>query len=268
MPMRWLSVATDWLFESGRRAFLVCLLAGLAVSWLSVDYSRLRHGSSSMKPVSLLLQHPNGAGINFAIPLAYLPASEDRRGGDSGGLIIVRATYPEMSPIDRRRDGYASTELREISIRPLQFDPEIWIRSSESDSVRAILAGNAGQDSMAPEAGMPGFLVYRFKWAGKINEYLVPTDRAGAEAHATFVDCGPYLDADLARPINGICSAYVQHSDRTFIVYSIPRRALDQWQDMEEKVLTLTNSFVVSCFEGSPLEPDEQPQNTHSCDMK
>lgn len=171
-----------------------------------------------------------------------------------------------MSPVDRRRD--ASAELREISIRPLQFDPEIWIRSGRSDTVRAILASDANQESLVPEAGKPGFLVYRFRWAGKINEYLVPIDRAGAEARPTFVDCGPYLDDDLAKPVNGICSAYVQHSDRTYIVYSIPRRALDQWHDMEEKVLTLTNSFVVSCFEGSPLVPDEEPENTHSCDMK
>ena len=71
MPMRWLSVATDWVFESGRRVFLVCLLAGLAVLWLSIDYDRLIHGSSSMKPVNLFLQNAGGAGIEFAIPLAY-----------------------------------------------------------------------------------------------------------------------------------------------------------------------------------------------------
>lgn len=263
--MRWVRVATDWVFESGRRAFLVCVLVGLAVLWLSIDYDRLIHGSSSMERVSLFLQDSGGAGINFAIPRAYLPASEDRHGGNSGGLIVVRATYPEMSPVDRRKDGYASAELREISIRPLQFDPDIWIRSGRSDSVRKIFARNANQDSLVPDAGMPGFLVYRFKWAGNINEYLMPIDRVGADARATFVDCGPYLDAALTKPIKGICSAYVQQSDRTYLVYGIPRRALDQWQDMEVRVLKLTNSFVVSCFEGSLLAPNEEPDSTHPC---
>ena len=264
--MRWLSVATDWVFESGRRVFLVCLLACLAVLWLSIDYDRLIHGSSSMKPVNLFLQNAGGAGIEFAIPLAYLPAHEDRRGGNSGGLIIIRATYPEMSPVDRRRDGYANAELREISIRPLQFDPDIWIMSGRPDTVHTVLASDANQDSLVPDAGKPGFLVYRFKWAGQINEYLVPIDRAGAEARPTFVNCGPYLDTDLAKPIKGICWAYVQHSDRTYIRYSIPRRALDQWQDLEERVLKLTNSFVVSCFEGPQLAPNADPENTHSCE--
>lgn len=263
--MRWVSDATDWAFESRGRAFLACLLAGLATLWLSIDYDRLRHGASSMKRVSLFMQNSGGAGTKFAIPPAYLPALEDRGGGNSGGLIVVRATYPELSPIDRRRDGYASAELREISIRPLQFDSDISIRSGGPDSVRAILASDANQDSLVPEAGKPGFLVYRFKWAGKINEYLLPVDRAGADARAAFVDCGPYLDADPTKPVNGICSAYVQHSDRTYIVYSIPRRALDQWHDMEEKVLRLINSFVVSCFEGSQLAPDQEPDSTHPC---
>lgn len=266
--MRWVSVATDWVFASGRRAFLVCLMAGLAVLWLTIDYDRLRHGASSMKRVSLFLQNLGGAVTNFAIPLAYLPALEDRRGGNSGGLIIVRATYPEMSPVDRRGDGSASAELREISTRPLQFDPDIWIRSGRSDSVRAIFASAVNQDSLVPSAGVAGFFVYRFMQGGKINEYLVPIDRAGADARATFVDCGPHLDADLVKPIKGICSAYVQQSDRTYIVYNIPRRALDQWQDVEERVLELTNSFVVSCFEGTQLAPDDEPENTHSCEME
>jgi hypothetical protein len=69
--MRWVSVATDWMFESGSRALLVCVLAGLAVLWLSLDYSRLIHGFGSMKPVSLFLQNSGGAGIEFAIPLAF-----------------------------------------------------------------------------------------------------------------------------------------------------------------------------------------------------
>jgi hypothetical protein len=266
MPMRWVSVAIDWMFERGSRALLVCVLAGLAALCLSIDYGRLIHGSSSMGPVSLSLQNSGGAGVEFAIPRAYLPASQDHRGGNSGGLIVVRATYPEMSPVDRRRDQDASAELREISIRPLQFDPDIWIRSGRSDTVRAIFASNANQASLVSGNGRPGFLVYRFEWAGKINEYLLPVDRAGADARATFVDCGPYLDAALATPIKGICSAYVQHRDRTYLVYDIPRRALDQWHDVEERVLKLTNSFVAGCFEGSLLAPDEDPENTHPCE--
>jgi hypothetical protein len=161
MPMRWVSVATDWMFESGSRALLVCVLAGLAVLWLSLDYSRLIHGFGSMKPVSLFLQNSGGAGIEFAIPLAYLPAAQDRRGGNSGSVIVVRATYPEMSPIDRRRDRDASAGPRETSIRPLQFDPDIWIRSGSSDSVRAIF--HAGRGSAVQGAGRPGFLVYRLE---------------------------------------------------------------------------------------------------------
>jgi hypothetical protein len=94
----------------------------------------------------------------------------------------------------------------------------------------------------------------------------MPVDRASADARATFVDCGPYLDAALTTPIKEFCSAYVQHSDPTYIVYDIPRRALDQWHDMEERVLKLTNGFVAGCFEDPPLAPDDDPDNTHPCE--
>lgn len=215
-----------------------------------------------MTPVEIYLQHPNGAGTRLRIPAAYMQWGEDRAGGVSDGMVVLVAVYPEMTPVALSQNP----DKAEFSIHPLRFDNLIHIRSSLPDGIKRIFADSANPATLIKHHDTPGFSLYRAKFAGQTNEYLVPIVQVSGGTDVVF-DCGPYLDSDMTKRLWGVCAAHVQATDRIMVVYKVPRRAVDRWREVHEKVMTLFRSFVVDCFEGGNLKKGDRPDHLYPCQI-
>lgn len=215
-----------------------------------------------MTPVEIYLQNAQGAGTRLRIPAAYMQWSEDREGGVSDGMVVLVAVYPQMIPVALSQNP----DKGEFSIDPLRFDNLIHLRPSSPDGIKRIFAEPVNPETLIPDGGTPGFLMYRADFAGQTREYLVPIVQGGTSgATGVVLDCGPYLDIKANKRLWGVCDVHVQATDRLIIVYDVPRRGVDRWHEVHEKVMILFRSFVVDCFDGPKLKRGDRPDQLYPC---
>lgn len=223
-----------------------------------------RRFAKDMTPVEIYLQHAQGAGTRLRVPAAYMQWSEDRARGVSDGMVVLAAVYPEMMPVALSQNP----DKAEFSVDPLRFDNLIHIRPSLPDGIKRIFAESINPTTLIPDGGTPGFLMYRADFAGQTREYLFPIVQGGtSDATDVVFACGPYLDRDAKKRLWGQCDVHVQATDRLIVVYDVPRGALDRWQEVHEKVMTLFRSFVVDCFNGPKLKKGDTPDQLYPCQI-
>jgi hypothetical protein len=216
-----------------------------------------------METVELYLQNSRGAGTRLRIPAAYMQWRDDRKGGVSDSIIALVAVYPEMIPYaSLSRDERRKFQNWEIDAQPLRFDPLIHLRDAIPGTLdrlhfsdRLVLANRVVSDERS-------FITYRANFAGTVKGYFVPSQQIEA---GPVLECLPLPPGTTADTCRTNCLAYAQYSDRMLLVYSVPRRSIDQWREIDGKVRALIKSFVVDCFEGPPLSDGDAPENFHIC---
>lgn len=214
-------------------------------------------------PVEIYVQNSSGSGARLRVPVEYLPSRDDRAGGLSDGLIRLLASYPDMSPAARRGDD---SKRSDYSIQPLRFETLVQIRAAAPNSIAVIFSDRVKHEHLVRDANEPGFSMYRAVWAGQTREYLVPIDQDRKYGPiGTVFDCGPYVDSSMTKRLWSVCVGHVQPIDRFYVEYEIPRQAVDQWREVENRVLSLIRSFVVDCFEGPELDGGNEPDKFHEC---
>lgn len=231
---------------------VVCLAAFAVIFWCA-------YGSSSMRPVTVFVQNLKGQGVMFTVPAAYFKNAQNGRVATS---MWIEAAYPDMGPY-----RLLTREQRE-KLKPGEYWMSIQVHATNtSQIVQAIFARKVNVETLAFGNSVPGFEVYRDRYAGKINEYLVPETSAGGSGSLERVmDCGPYLDDTLTTRFSGICWAYVQPSDGFYLRYGIARDHLPRWQEVERKALDLLRQFDMRCYHDD-LQEGEEPVETQPCEL-
>jgi hypothetical protein len=227
----------------------------------TVDAMPVRGFVKDMEPVELYVQNGRGAGTRLRIPAAYMQWKDNRKGG-MHRLIALIAVYPEMvpyallSPEERRK-----FQAWELPHHPLRFDPLIHVRTAVPESLDLYFSEflEPANRVTSEEAS---FVAYRAKWAGVTRDYFVPVEQHKSRP---VLQCLPLPAGSTAGSTHTNCTAYAQFSDRMLITYTVPRREIDQWHAIDEKVRALIKSFVVDCFDGRVLPEGDVPTDFHAC---
>ena len=251
---------------------LVAVTAIVGIGWTkfdavddvieAIEAVPVRGFVKDMEPVELYSQNGRGAGTRLRIPAAYMQWQDNRKGG-LDRLITLIAVYPEMTPYALLpREERRKFETWEIARRPLRFDPLIHVRAALPQGLDRLHFSEFLEPANRVTSDESSFIAYRASWAGVTRDYFVPVkqDKSGAA-----LECLPLPAGSTAESTHTNCTAYVQFSDRILITYTVPRRDIDQWRAIDEKVRALIKAFVVDCFDGPVLPDGGVPTNFHAC---
>lgn len=228
----------------------------------AIDAMPVRGFVTDMEPVELYSQNGRGAGTRLRIPAAYMQWQDNRKGG-LDRLIALIAVYPEMTPYavlpreERRR-----FETWEIAQSPLRFDPLIHVRAALPRSLDRLHFSEFLAPANRVTSEEASFIAYRASWAGATRDYFVPAEQPKS---GPILQCLPLPAGSTAGSTHTNCTAYAQFSDRMLITYTVPRRDIDQWRAIDEKVRALIKTFVVDCFDGPVLPEGDAPTDFHAC---
>lgn len=217
---------------------------------------------TDMEPVELYSQNGRGAGTRLRIPAAYMQWRDNRKGG-LHRLIALIAVYPEMTPYALlSREEQRKFVTWEIARRPLRFDPLIHVRAVLPESLGRLHFSEFLQPANRVTSDEAAFIAYRASWAGVTRDYFVPAEQ---EKSGPVLQCLPLPAGSTAESSHTNCTAYAQFNERMLITYTVPRRDIDQWRAIDERVRALIRTFVVDCFDGPVLPEGDVPTDFHAC---
>jgi hypothetical protein len=264
-----MSIPVIWKTLVVMAAVAICI--GALIIWMPRPFNPTGRGyTDDMSPVELYVQNSRSQGTRLRIPAAYMQWEFNRRGGLASRIAMV-AVYPEMTPF-----GTLSREEKDQFINgnppkdgPLHFDPLIHVDDGIPDGFERIFYGKIEPKRLRSKWVDLNFTHYSATFAGSVRDYLVPN---GANMSATgegvkgpFIECLPLPAGIKEEESLYMCTGTILLNDRMLVDYSIPRRKLIEWHEIQNGVEALVGSFIVDCFEGDKLEKGGRPRAFHSC---
>ena len=251
---------------------LAMFFGGAALGWLLVKagpVEPMRGFVKNLDPVELYLQNGYGVGTSFRIPAAYMQWREDRNGGNVGGMIALIVVYPDMTPYALlSRDERRKFEEGNISEDELRFDPLIRLASAVPESLELKFSDVLLEENIVADLAGGGLVQYRATRLGVTKDYLTPTPPA-QQKQSPYIT-GPVFECVPIQPgteRHTRCIVNAQFSDRLLLSYSIPRRSIDQWQEVDDRIRSLVKSYIAGCFEGPVLKGDDEIEQLHACEF-
>lgn len=250
----------------------VAICIGALIIWTPTrPFNALRRSyTDDMSPVELYVQNSRGEGTRLRIPAAYMQWEFNRRGGLASRIATV-AVYPEMTPFGtlsrQEKDQFINGNSSKGGL--LRFDSLIHVYDMIPDGFERIFNDKIEPKRVRSKSMDPNFTRYSSTFAGDMRDYLVPhganMSATGEGVKGPFIECLP-LPAGVKEEESRIrCVGTILLNDRLSVDYSIPRRSITEWHEIQKDVQALIGSFIVDCFEGDMLEEGDRPRAFHPC---
>lgn len=200
-----------------------------------------------------------GAGIHLRIPHRY----DISANGTVVHFLALKIPYPEL--VLRNKDS-GLQDASQPAAEPLDHI-FIELRISASTRIEDVFAkklqGVSPFESQL-QIGLDTYRVYNKGSTTDYQEYMVSQARPEGQGRTTM-NCGAYVGGRLNKYLWDFCYAYVQYTDRLYVIYHLPRRALDDWRSIEADVLAYLRSVTVDCFESDPSSHEISRMRFQAC---
>jgi hypothetical protein len=242
--------------SSRRMTLFVIGLVGLVIGVGLGDAWRLVSHRTSMEPVDItLVDSSSGNGIRFSVPKAYLKRNYDRGGGQPTDFVI-ETIYPDMTP----RSLSDSSDFDGLDDE--RFSIHIWVFPGDPAGVARSIGHRVDQLPKTVSDREPSFTIYNWESS---RDYLIPAEHL--DEKTLYFDCIPFEAVREPTRQRIRCTAYAGFGDRLLVRYSYQRRHLNRWRDVDVKVKSLLQTFVIGCFESDGAKENVQIALKHDCNF-
>jgi len=229
-------------------AGLVVLLIGGAL------YAEHQYGTAD-----IYVQNSDGAGMHLRIPNRY----NESANGTVVHFLALRIPYPELVLLTKgsgRQDiSRPTAETLDHILFELRISASVPIEGLFSKTLQSASFFESG-----PQIGLDTYRVYDRGSTTDYQEYLVSQAQPEGQGRTTM-NCGAYVGGRLNKYLWDFCYAYVQYTDSFYVIYHLPRRALDDWRSIEANVLAYLRSVTVDCFQSDPSSHDISQMRFQAC---
>ncbi len=215
---------------------------------------------ASNKFANIHLRNVDGKGIQLKIPLQFLERNHRESGWRE--TVYFDVIFPEIRPGRLSTQQSAQEQSQAMVGGVLPYDGTLKIWPGDPQRLAASLGGLIGESSEFSENREPGFHHFRHMDSREnpIREYLVPIEELSGQT--VWLSC-PLSEGILSRYK---CTAHSNFGDRLTIEYTIPRKTVDQWRQIDAAIRRAVQEFVVTCFD-SPDFGLPPSRKTYDCPL-